>query len=76
MGVWNDLWSIYREALPVLLVAIGGGLFAGLVLEGILERVEWFPGLLVMVPVFLATRGNVTSTGRWAGESRAGFTRG
>lgn len=59
MGVWDDFWSIYREALPVLLIALGGGLFAGLVLEEIIESVERFPGLLVMVPVFLATRGNV-----------------
>ena len=59
MGVRRDFWSIYREALPILIVALGGGLFAGLVLEGMLESVERFPGLLVMVPVFLATRGNV-----------------
>ncbi|SDQ22820.1 magnesium transporter [Natronobacterium texcoconense] len=59
MSVRRDFWSIYREALPILLIALGGGLFAGLVLEGILESVERFPGLLVMVPVFLATRGNV-----------------
>ncbi|APW96694.1 hypothetical protein CHINAEXTREME_02405 [Halobiforma lacisalsi AJ5] len=59
MSVRGDFWSIYREALPILLVALGGGLFAGLVLEDILESVERFPGLLVMVPVFLATRGNV-----------------
>ncbi|PSP46024.1 hypothetical protein BRC69_04610 [Halobacteriales archaeon QH_6_66_25] len=59
MGVRKEFWGIYREALPVLLVALCGGLFAGLVLEGVLERVARFPGLLVMVPVFLATRGNV-----------------
>ena len=59
MAVWEDFWSIYREALPVLLIALGGGLFAGLVLEEMIESVERFPGLLVMVPVFLATRGNV-----------------
>ncbi|WP_255194099.1 magnesium transporter [Natronobeatus ordinarius] len=59
MSVWGDFWSIYREAIPILLIALGGGLFAGLVLESILESVERFPGLLVMVPVFLATRGNV-----------------
>lgn len=59
MGVREEFWSIYREALPVLLVALVGGLFAGLVLEEVLESVERFPGLLVMVPVFLATRGNV-----------------
>ncbi len=55
----RGFWSIYREALPILFIALGGGLFAGLVLEGMLESVERFPGLLVMVPVFLATRGNV-----------------
>jgi mgtE-like transporter len=59
MSVREEFWSIYREALPILLIALGGGLFAGLVLEGIVESVERFPGLLVMVPVFLATRGNV-----------------
>lgn len=59
MGIRADFWEIYREALPVLLVALCGGIFAGLVLEGLVEQVERFPGLLVMVPVFLATRGNV-----------------
>lgn len=59
MTVRQGFWSIYREALPVLFVALFGGLFAGLVLERILESVERFPGLLVMIPVFLATRGNV-----------------
>lgn len=52
-------WRIYRESLPILLIALGGGLFAGLILEELLESVTRFPGLLVMVPVFLATRGNV-----------------
>ncbi len=55
----KEFWRIYRESLPVLFVALLGGLFAGLVLESIIESVERFPGLLVMVPVFLATRGNV-----------------
>ncbi|GAB3026273.1 magnesium transporter [Natronobiforma cellulositropha] len=59
MSVRREFWSIYREALPILLVALGGGLFAGLVLESIIESVQRFPGILVMVPVFLATRGNV-----------------
>lgn len=59
MSVREEFWGIYREALPVLVVSLCGGLFAGLVLEGLLERVARFPGLLVMVPVFLATRGNV-----------------
>ena len=59
MTLREEFWPIYRQALPVLLVALLGGLFAGLVLEEIIESVAQFPGLLVMVPVFLATRGNV-----------------
>ncbi len=59
MSFREGFWSIYREALPVLVIALFGGLFAGLVLEQILESVARFPGILVMVPVFLATRGNV-----------------
>ncbi len=55
----EEFWSIYREALPILLIALLGGLFAGLVLDELVESIERFPGLLVMVPVFLATRGNV-----------------
>lgn len=59
MDFREELRSIYRQALPVLLVALLGGLFSGVVLEDLLESAERFPGLLVMVPVFLATRGNV-----------------
>jgi len=59
MGVRSDFWSIYRESLPILLVALGGGLFAGVVLDDLVDNVQQFPGLLVLVPVFLATRGNV-----------------
>ena len=59
MDAWRNFREIYRESLPVLFIALGGGLFAGLVLEQLIESVERFPGLLVRVPVFLATRGNV-----------------
>ncbi len=52
-------WRIYRESLPILGITLLGGLFAGAVLEGLVEYVVRFPGLLVAVPVFLATRGNV-----------------
>ena len=56
MGVREDFWSIYREALPVLFVALAGGLFAGLVLEGLLGRVERFSvviGVLTWSALFL-----------------------
>ena len=54
-----EFWSIYRQALPVLGISLGGGLFAGVVLDSLVDAVADVPGLLVMVPVFLATRGNV-----------------
>ncbi|WP_247728548.1 magnesium transporter [Halovivax limisalsi] len=59
MSVRSEAWTIYRQALPVLLVSLAGGLFAGLILEDMVEHVARFPGLLVMIPVFLATRGNI-----------------
>lgn len=59
MSAREECWSIYRQSLPILMISLAGGLFAGLVLEEIIESVARFPGLLVMVPVFLATRGNV-----------------
>ncbi len=52
-------WRIYRESLPVLGITLLGGLFAGGVLDALVPYADEFPGLLVAVPVFLATRGNV-----------------
>ncbi|MFC7156517.1 magnesium transporter [Halomarina halobia] len=49
----------YREALPVLLLSAAGGLFAGLVLGGMEAELRIIPGLLLLVPALLATRGNV-----------------
>ncbi len=59
MQTRREAWRIYREALPVLVIALFGGLFAGTVLGALVDRLARFPGLLVMVPVFLATRGNI-----------------
>jgi mgtE-like transporter len=52
---------IYRESLPVLLVSLAGGIFAGFVLgtPAMREGLESSPGLLLALPAFLATRGNV-----------------
>jgi mgtE-like transporter len=52
---------IYRESLPILLVSLAGGIFAGFVLgtPAMREGLESYPGLLLALPAFLATRGNV-----------------
>ncbi|MFB6154086.1 MAG: magnesium transporter [Halodesulfurarchaeum sp.] len=49
----------FREALPALLLSCAGGLFAGVVLGGMRAELDAVPGLLVLVPALLATRGNV-----------------
>lgn len=57
----QSAWRIYRESLPILVVSLAGGIFAGSVLgsEGMTEGFERFPGMLLLLPAFLATRGNV-----------------
>ena len=49
----------YRQALPALAASAVGGLVAGLVLGGMRGELRAVPGLLVLVPALLATRGNV-----------------
>ena len=49
----------YREALPALVASLVGGLVAGVVLGGMRAELRAVPGLLVLVPALLATRGNV-----------------
>ncbi|WP_276245898.1 MULTISPECIES: magnesium transporter [unclassified Haladaptatus] len=49
----------YREALPALSLSVVGGLFAGVVLGGMRAELQDVPGLLVLIPALLATRGNV-----------------
>ena len=48
-----------REGLPALSASVLGGLLAGVVLGGMRGEFRAVPGLLVLVPALLATRGNV-----------------
>lgn len=61
MDVRHGVWRIYRESLPVLVVSLLGGIFAGSVLGsgGMIDGFQRYPGLLLLLPAFLATRGNV-----------------
>jgi mgtE-like transporter len=49
----------YREGLPALAASVFGGLVAGVVLGGMRGELRAVPGLLVLIPALLATRGNV-----------------
>ncbi|NHN60549.1 MULTISPECIES: magnesium transporter [Halorussus] len=59
MPVRDVAAQAYREALPALAASVVGGLFAGVVLGGMRAELRAVPGLLVLVPALLATRGNV-----------------
>ena len=53
--------DIYRQALPVVLLSLVAGLFSGTLLgtEAMRASIERVPGILLLLPAFLATRGGV-----------------
>ncbi|MFC6905396.1 magnesium transporter [Halalkalicoccus tibetensis] len=59
--VHDSALDVYRSALPVILVSLVAGLFAGTILgsETMRAGIESVPGLLLLLPAFLATRGGV-----------------
>ncbi|WP_049985616.1 magnesium transporter [Halobellus rufus] len=59
MTVRDVARDAYREALPALGASLVGGLVAGVILSGMRAELRAVPGLLVLVPALLATRGNV-----------------
>jgi mgtE-like transporter len=59
MTVREVALAAYREGLPALSASVVGGLLAGVVLGGMRAEFRAVPGLLVLVPALLATRGNV-----------------
>ena len=54
--------SIIKQTLPVLILISLGGTLAGLFLNGIRNRLDVFPGLLVVVPALLGLRGNIAGS--------------
>ena len=56
---YASVYSIVKQTLPLLLICVMLGLFAGVVLGGMESSLEALPGLLVLVPAILATRGNI-----------------
>ncbi|MFB6077820.1 MAG: magnesium transporter [Halarchaeum sp.] len=80
MSIRDVAADAYREAAPALVASMLGGLFAGAVLSGMRAELRAVPGLLVVVPAILATRGNVygslgarLATGLHQGLIRAEF---
>jgi len=61
MDAREEVRRIYLESVGILSVSLLGGLFAGAVLgsDAMREAFRQYPGLLLLLPAFLATRGNV-----------------
>lgn len=59
--IFQDAVELYAEALPILFISTIGGIIAGTVLsgDGMRQAFELIPGLLLMLPAILATRGNI-----------------
>ncbi|MFQ6010951.1 MAG: hypothetical protein ACE5KG_02140, partial [Nitrososphaerales archaeon] len=51
--------NILRQILPILLLTLTGSLVAGLLLSGMITMLNALPGLLIMIPDVLDTRGSI-----------------
>lgn len=59
MSVREVVFESYREGVAPIAASAVGGLTAGVILGGMQGQLAALPGLLVLVPALLATRGNV-----------------
>jgi len=55
-----ELKKILREIFPVLFLCVIGGIIAGVFLNSMEDEITRIPGLLVLLPAVLATRGNIS----------------
>ena len=51
--------NILSQILPILLVTLTGSLIAGLLLSGMIDTLTALPGLLIMIPAVMDTRGSI-----------------
>lgn len=59
MSVREVVVESFREGAAPIAASAVGGLTAGVILGGMQDQLATLPGLLVLVPALLATRGNV-----------------
>lgn len=57
-----EVQKILREGLPAEILALTGGILAGLGLAMMLDVFQRVPGLIVMIPAFLGLRGDIASS--------------
>jgi len=57
-----EVQKILREGIPAEILALTGGVFAGLGLASMRNILKQVPGIIVMVPAFLGMRGDIASS--------------
>lgn len=62
LGEYASVSSIVREALPFEILAIIGGVVAGIIFSGMTNELQLIPGLIVIIPAVLGMRGNISCT--------------
>lgn len=54
--------DILRQSLPVLLICIFGEILAGVFLTNIQSYINILPGIIILIPAVMGTRGNILGT--------------
>lgn len=52
----------FKEIFSAQLFAIAGGIIAGVVLASFMDKIFLIPGMLIVIPGFMAMRGNINGT--------------
>lgn len=55
----SSIRNILKQVIPILIITLASSMLAGFILVGMRHSLEILPGLLVMIPGLLATRGNI-----------------
>ncbi len=56
---YAGIGTILKQIMPILMLTTAGSVFAGFVFIGMSEQLEILPGLIVLIPAVMDTRGNI-----------------
>ena len=57
-----EIKDLLRQSLPLLILCGIGEIFAGRVFSGMVEFLEYLPGLIVLIPAIMGLKGNIDIT--------------
>lgn len=56
---YAGIGTILKQIMPILMLTTAGSVFAGFIFMGMSEQLEILPGLIVLIPAVMDTRGNI-----------------